>query len=200
MILQLSHTYPNIHGTPAISKVDTAIFTEKYFTYCLQCTFCHDSCCYYGVDVDTENLKRIHHQTTDLEIHLGTSRETWFHEQREACEECPGEETVRTKNEEDRCVFLNKETRGCGIHGFCHERGVDYHILKPMVCSLFPLTFENDVLHPADEVTDRTLICLGQGETLYNGVRDELKHYWGVEFVNELDGLQNKFDGNGHHS
>lgn len=197
MIVELSRAYPNVHGTPTISKVDTVIFTEKYFAYCLQCTFCNDSCCYYGVDVDTTNLARIHTHTDDLENHVGKPRETWFHDQQEACEECPGQATVRTTNHGDRCVFLNKDSRGCGIHGFCYERGVDYHILKPMICSLFPLTFDNNLLCPTIEVEERSLVCLGQGETLYVGVRDEIKHYWGEEMVAELDALQVKFGGNG---
>ena len=189
MIVKLAQAYPSIYGTPVIDKIDTAIFTERYFTHCFQCDFCFDSCCQHGVDVDLINLERMRARLRDLEVHLDSSYVDWFHSTLEACAECPGEGLARTKNAGNRCVFLNPSQRGCRVHSFCLAEQIDYHTLKPMICSLFPITFDNDLLRPADDVIDRTLICLGSGETLYTGVRSELEHYWGAEFVSELDQL-----------
>ena len=41
-----------------------------------------------------------------------------------------------------------------------------------------------------DEVEDGTLVCLGQGPTLYQGVRSELEYYFGPSFVEELDAIE----------
>lgn len=67
---------------------------------------------------------------------------------------------------------------------------MDYHILKPMVGVLFPITFNKGMLLPSNEVLDHSLICLQQGPTLYQCSRDELFYYFGLELVNELDSLE----------
>jgi hypothetical protein len=76
------------------------------------------------------------------------------------------------------------------LHAFALEKGLDYHDLKPVLSTLFPLTFDDGVLHVMDEVEDRTLVCLGQGPTLYRGVRAELEYYFGPSFVEELDAIE----------
>jgi hypothetical protein len=67
---------------------------------------------------------------------------------------------------------------------------MDYHELKSLVDCLFPITFADGTLCPADEVTDGTLICADTGPTLYRGLRGELAYYFGEEFVSELDELE----------
>jgi hypothetical protein len=66
---------------------------------------------------------------------------------------------------------------------------MDYHELKPMVCSLFPLTFGEGLLQASDEAGDSSLICIGTGPTLYEGARAELRYYFGDDLVGELDEL-----------
>jgi Fe-S-cluster containining protein len=39
--------------------VDDAIFTRRYFGYCLRCSFCGDACCTHGVDVSIVERDRI---------------------------------------------------------------------------------------------------------------------------------------------
>ena len=58
-----------------------------------------------------------------------------------------------------------------------------------MVCSLFPVTFDCGLLHPSNEIVDRSLQCIDDGPTLYRGVRDEIAWYFGAELVAELDAL-----------
>ncbi len=75
------------------------------------------------------------------------------------------------------------------LHSFSVEKNLDYHDLKPMICSIFPLTFEEGLLVHADEVEDKELVCADQGLSLYAGVRSELLYYFGQEMIDELDSL-----------
>lgn len=67
---------------------------------------------------------------------------------------------------------------------------MDYHALKPMVSALFPVTFEQGVLTAAGEAAEGSLRCGGEGPTLYEGARDELRHYFGDGLIAELDDLR----------
>ncbi len=109
--------------------------------------------------------------------------------------EFPGGSFVRTMTVGERCIFLNREggKRGCLLHSFCLQQGIDYHEIKPMVSCLFPVTFDDGLLHAMDEVIDRSLVCLDQGPTLYRSSRDELKYYFGTGLIAELDTLEQIF-------
>ena len=189
MIRKLNTSYPSSFGNPVILFVDTKIFVKKYFTHCMQCDFCKEWCCSFGVEVDIENVRRIEAVADDLENYAGISKAKWFTGEYFEDQECPGGSFTRTQVVDDHCVFLSKNTRGCLLHSFSIERGIDYHGLKPMISCLFPLTYEDGVLLPADEVLEDELICLGRGRTLYEGVRNEILHYFGEDLVKELDGV-----------
>ena len=88
-----------------------------------------------------------------------------------------------------KCVFADRKSRGCRIHAFCLTRGLDYHLYKPLVSILFPLTFEHGALVPSPETLDGTLACNGGSHSLYDGVRTELAYFFGADFVAELDSL-----------
>jgi hypothetical protein len=70
------------------------------------------------------------------------------------------------------------------------EHGLDYHLYKPLVSILFPLTFEQGVLVPSPEAVDGSLICVGDGPSLFDGVRGELAHFFGDELVAALGALR----------
>ena len=59
-----------------------------------------------------------------------------------------------------------------------------------MVSILFPVTFDYGLLHPSNEIEDRSLQCYGDGPTLYRGVRDEIAWYFGAGARRELDGME----------
>ena len=80
------------------------------------------------------------------------------------------------------------------IHAYAIEKGIDYHALKPLVSTLFPVTFEQGVLVPSSEAVDGSLICCGEGATLYEGARGELGYYFGGDFVLELDSVAARSD------
>jgi hypothetical protein len=189
---RLPRAFPSRDGVPSIARVDRRIFTLRYFTHCLQCGFCHDWCCQFGVDVELERARAILRHADELESYVGISRDRWFEPEVEQDPELPGGGALRTRVEGGHCVFLRREGRGCTIHAFCLERGLDYHALKSIVDCLFPLTFSDGLLCPADEIVDGELVCAGLGPTLYRGVREELRHYFGDECVAALDALEAK--------
>lgn len=189
-IIDLAREYTCRHGAPSVSRVEDSIFHRRYFTSCMQCSFCHDSCCAYGVDIDVTNVERILARADEIERHVGVGRDQWFLPEWTDDREFPGGRHTRTRVVEGACVFLNRRGRGCLLHGFCGEAGLDYHDLKPMVSALYPITFDDGLLHPSDEVHENLLVCLDQGPTLYRGVRDELAHYFGPPLVEELDRIE----------
>ena len=190
MIRPLEQTYVCRLGAPSLSQVDTTIFTTRYFTFCMQCTFCHDSCCSYGVDVDIENVGRLLKAADAFEAFLGVPRDEWFEPGWIEDAEFPGGRYTRIQVRDGRCVFLNRAGRGCQIHRYCESRALNYHELKPLVSVLYPVTFDEALLQPSDEVGEHDLICLGQGPTLYRGTRDQLAWYFGRELVAALDEIE----------
>ncbi len=194
MIRALSQSYTSIDSAVTITRVVPDIFNQRYFTYCLDCTFCYDVCCSYGADVSADNVTRIEAHAPALEAYLDIPREKWFTGVMTDDPEFAGGRHTRTQVKQtprgNRCVFLNRETRGCGIHSYCLENGLDYHTLKPLVCWLFPITFDNGQLQPSLEIVEHSLICMDQGPTLYRASRSELETYFGSGLVAELDHLE----------
>lgn len=189
-VLALPRPFPSRDGGPVITRVESRIFTDRYFTHCLQCGFCHDWCCTHGVDVELPRVEAILRHAPALEAYTGVPRDRWFEPGVERDPDFPGGGARRTRVENGRCVFLNRAGRGCRIHAFCVERGMDYHDLKSIVDCLFPVTFAGDLLCAADEVADGELVCMDQGPTLYRGARAELAYYFGDACVAALDALE----------
>lgn len=186
----LSQSYPCRYGAPVIAAVDPAIFSRQYFTHCLECSFCHDQCCSYGVDYDWRVRENLQKHADALETFSGVSRGRWFTGDTTPDESMPGGGSDRTAVENGACVFLNRGARGCQIHAYALAAGVDYHDLKSIVDCLFPLTWEGHELGLSEEVLDSSLICLDSGPTVYRGVREELRFYFGDGLVEELDRLE----------
>lgn len=186
----LSTAYPCRYGAPVVAAVDPGIFTRRYFTHCLECTFCHDACCVYGVDYDWRVRENLEAHAGALETFTGIPKHRWFAESGTADATMPGGGSIRTATEAGACVFLNREARGCRIHAYALAAGVDYHDLKSIVDCLFPLTWEGQELVLSEEVLDSSLICLDTGPTVYRGVREELRFYFGDRLVVELDGIE----------
>jgi hypothetical protein len=161
----------------------------------MQCGFCNDQCCSHGVDVDFRALSEIQRHAEALEGFTGIPRHEWFASEIERDETFPGGGAVRTRVRDGRCVFLNRTGRGCGIHAYCLDRGLDYHDLKPLVDCLFPVTYEDGTLVSSEEVDDDTLICLDTGPTLYRGARPELAYYFGEALVEALDAIEASLNG-----
>ncbi len=158
--------------------------------HCMQCDYCHDSCCQYGADIDAENVVRVEAHGHELERYTNVPRERWWTGTWTDDAEFPGGRHTRTRVEGGACVFRSRRGRGCMLHSYALERGLDYHELKPMVSALFPVTFDGGLLHPSTEIVDRSLQCLDDGPTLYRGVRGEIAWYFGDALLLELDALE----------
>jgi hypothetical protein len=189
VIHPLSRPYACRYGAPIVDRVDSAIFFRRYFMNCMQCDYCHDSCCQYGADIDGENVARVEAHAAELEAYTGVPRERWWTGEWNDDAEFPGGRQTRTRVEDGACVFRSRRGRGCMLHSFALDKGLDYHELKPLVSSLFPVTFDYGLLHPSNEIADRSLQCIDDGPTLYEGVRSEIEWYFGESLVAELDAL-----------
>lgn len=192
-IVNFQKKYKSMYGVPVIDRFETSIYQIKYYTNCLSCNFCNATCCSNGVDIDINNVKRIMENAEKIEHYIKIPKNEWFCGDYKNDDEFPGGRYTRTKIKNNSCVFLNGNGRRCMIHRFCIENDIDFHILKPIVSSLFPITFDEGLLHPSDETLDSSLICLNQGSSLYQGVREEILYYFGLESVNELDYYEEKF-------
>ena len=191
-VIALDRDYPSIFDAPVIRAVDSEIFALRYFTHCMACGFCHDQCCNYGVDIDLANMKRLRGLGPAFEAFAGVPQAEWFTAQIVEDREFPSGAHGRTRAVNGKCVFAGRQGRGCKIHAYCLENALDYHLYKPMVSILFPLTFEQDMLVPSPEAIDGSLICSGDGPRLYDGVRGELGHFFGVELVRTLDAVRER--------
>ena len=153
----------------------------------MACGFCGDQCCEHGVDVDRDNAVRLTGLGDAFETFVGTPKEEWFEDGATADAEFPSRSYIRSRVVGTHCVFHDSTTRGCKIHAWSLRQGLDHRTLKPMVSLLFPVTFEAGVLVPSTEVLDRSLVCAGSGDSLYDGARDELRYFFGEALVDELD-------------
>jgi Fe-S-cluster containining protein len=178
-----------------VDRLDPEIFRLTYFHHCMDCTFCHDSCCQYGADTELPRVQALERYQAELEAYLGLPRSEWFREDPTDLgyidePEYPGGQYTRTRVRDGACVFVDRNGRGCRIHRFCLERGIDVHDLKPMVCLMFPVLFAQGRLEPAIELTDGSLACLGAGPTIYRSSRADLGYYFGPELIAELDAIE----------
>jgi Fe-S-cluster containining protein len=204
MSLPLSRPYPCRDGAPVIDRVDPRVFELTYFARCMDCSFCHDACCRYGADIEITRVREIERHRADLEAYLGVPRADWFREDPEDIGMLPEPDYAggaytrtgvvdlpvgRSPHGETGCVFLDTGGRGCRLHRFALDRGIDVHTIKPIICVLFPLSFEGGELTPACEFDLDDLVCRGPGATVYQSARADLLHYFGPDLVAELDRL-----------
>jgi len=168
-----------------IDKVDEGIFTRVYFGHCLDCLFCDDLCCSYGCQVDGVEKDRILTYTGQLQARLAVPASQWFEEQTARDADFPSGDFVRTKIYRNKCVFWDHGARGCSLHKFASERGLDQHLLKPMVCSLFPVSWAGGCLFVSQFLDE--LPCKDQGVSVFEAQKDDLRFYFGAEFVSELE-------------
>jgi len=189
-LVALAKPHPCVFKAPVLDSVDTRIFTLRYFTRCMECGFCNDQCCSYGVDIDAQNAERVLGLGEAFASTVPTAAADWFDPELFEDAEFPSGRYRRTKARDGHCVFHRKDGRGCLIHAWCLEQGLDYHLYKPMVSTLFPLTFDHGCLKPSNEAIDGSLVCTAQGPSLYRGAREELAYYFGAGLIAELDAME----------
>jgi Fe-S-cluster containining protein len=196
-IRDLSTGYTARGGAPKILRVNTTIFERRYFTRCLDCTYCGDSCCSYGVDVDLENIERLKKHADGIEAFTGIARSEWLDGIHVPDPDYPGGGNQRVRAAFGSCIFLDRGkwgARGCMLHRYAIAADIDYHEVKPLMSSPFPLSFEacdgGCTLRTATEVIEEELVCLDEGPTIYQSARNELLYYFGEAMVKELDAME----------
>ncbi|MFM2418706.1 MAG: hypothetical protein RL385_3429 [Pseudomonadota bacterium] len=192
----LSKVYASRRGPPAVSAVDPRIFTLRYFARCMECTFCNDICCNRGCDAALDEVERIvGEHGAALQKRVAFAQDSWFETELKTDPDFKGGVYRSTRGDGRGCVFLNRAGRGCGIHGYALESGLDYHEIKPWLCWLFPLTVEQSVLSPQSPIVNKSLVCAGEGLTIYRAQREELFHLFEPALVAECDALEAKLLG-----
>lgn len=185
-----------LKSTPSLDRVDTALFTRTYFAACMDCNFCHDSCCQYGADVTVIERDRILANAESIKQVVTTPVDQWFEPEVYEDDDYQGGSYVRAAAVNGACAFRNPNGRGCGLHLWALKTGRDYHDIKPAVCWLFPVIWDHGLLRPNRETEDE-LVCLNQGQTLYRGARSELAHFFGEALVQELDEIERTLNASG---
>jgi len=172
-------------ATLKISQVDEEIFRRRYFARCLECHFCDDGCCNYGCTVDRAEVEQILSYRLGLEPMLKVPVAGWFQEGMTRNVNYPSGETTRTVVYHDKCVFYSADSRGCLLERFAQGEGLDPHQLKPIVCCLFPLRWQQGCLFVSNFLDE--LPCNGQGISVFQAQKSELRARLGADFVAELE-------------
>ena len=147
-----------------------------------------DACCQYGCDVDLAERDAILKRAETIRPLLRTEvqDEPWFGDEIEHDADYPSGQVVRTALHEGGCIFLAHDRRGCAIHRASIERGWDFRGVKPAICRLFPLSYEQDAIVIADEYDEYSCAHV-DGPTLYRITRDTFAKLFGGELVRALD-------------
>ena len=88
------------------------------------------------------------------------------------------------------CVFLAHDRRGCAIHRAALEGGWDFHQVKPHICRLFPMSYEDDTICISDDFEDYDCADASGAPSLYRVARDTLAAVFGLELVAALDRVE----------
>jgi Fe-S-cluster containining protein len=166
-----------------IRSIDKNIFTARYFTHCMQFG-CEDICCSYGCPLDLSEVDRLTPYQHEIERRTNHEAAMWFQNEVEANSDYPSGYVKNTMVYNGRCVFHAPTARGCLLHIMALEKGLDPHQLKPMVCFLFPLTWDGSYLHVADFLEE--LPCQHKGELILDSIIDEIRYYLGEDTASEI--------------
>ena len=88
------------------------------------------------------------------------------------------------------CVFLAHDRRGCAIHRAALEGGWDFHQVKPHICRLFPMSYEEDALVISDDYEDYDCADAAGAPTLYRVARETIGAVFGEALVDALDRVE----------
>src|SRR5262249_15891975 len=109
----LTQTYVGPGGGPTVTHVDTRIYTTSYFQPCMDCTFCADKCCQYGVSIDFANVDRIKAVARELRAYVSGPAERWFDDSDIVTDEpdFPGDSAIRSRLVDGTCIFRRPNAR-----------------------------------------------------------------------------------------
>jgi Fe-S-cluster containining protein len=186
-------------GHPRFRWAWTAIFTKKLAVDCMthRCTMVEtereklDACCQYGCDVDLRERDAIEARAGDIRTLLRpeAQRARWFEPEEEIDPDYPSGRVVRTEVFAGGCIFLAHDRRGCAIHRASIEQGWDMRGVKPAICRLFPLSYEDDAIVIADEYPEYSCAHV-EGPSLYRITRSALADVFGDALVAAMDAAE----------
>lgn len=186
---------------PRFLHAAAAIFTRQVVGDCMshRCMMVDtgapklDACCQYGCDVDLRERAAIEARAGDIRplLRADVAHLPWFESELEYDPDYPSGAVVRTTVVGGGCIFLAHDRRGCAIHRGSLEHGWDFRGVKPMICRLFPLSFESDTILLADEYPEYSCAYTG-GPSVYRAARDALGDAFGEELVRALDDAERR--------
>jgi len=184
---------------PRFQYAWVSLFTRRFAPSCMthDCTVVatqhheHDICCQYGCDIDIKERDALLARADEIRplLHAGAQNEPWFDEDVEEDEDYPSGEVVRSAVWNDRCIFRAHDGRGCVIHRAALERGWALRDIKPAICRLFPLSYEEDTICLADEYAEYSCAHV-DGPTLYRLTRETLGDVFGADLVRAMDAAE----------
>jgi len=194
----LSELIPVDH--PRFRVVESGIFTRRIIGDCLSYT-CRereptrirlDACCQYGADVDVGERNQILTHADEIKRLLTpeAAAAPWFTPEVEDDADFPSGQRTRTATHGDGCVFLAHDKRGCAIHRASIDGGWTIDGVKPAICRLFPLTWDNDSIGLTEDYVDYSCAFEPSAPTIYRNGRDTLGDLFGAELIAALDAVE----------
>lgn len=183
---------------PRFRRAQRDIFTVKVTPDCMNHT-CKlltehgrtklDACCQYGVDADLGERDGILAHAAEIRAILRPEVRDlpWFNTEETVDPDFPSGRYVRTQTHGDGCLFLAHDLRGCAIHRASLEGGWDFHGIKPHVCRLFPLSYDQESIVLSDDYDDYSCSQDGAAPSVYRVGRSDLGAIFGAELVTALD-------------
>lgn len=192
---------------PRFRRAQRAIFFRRVVADCMQhaCVMVADegvalarprpqleACCQYGADVDLTERDAIFAHAEQLRSLLtpGARDAPWFTTEVQEDPDYPSGRHVRTATYEGGCVFLSHDRRGCAIHRAALEGGWDFHQVKPHICRLFPLSYEDDAFVLSDDFVDYDCADRPGAPSVYRVARDTIAAVFGPALVLALDAAE----------
>lgn len=189
---------------PRFRRAQRAIFFRRVVADCMHhaCTQVADegqvldpprplleACCQYGADVDLIERDAILQHADQLRALLSPAAAAapWFTTEVHDDPDYPSGRHVRTATFGGGCVFLAHDARGCAIHRAALEGGWDFHQVKPHICRLFPLSYEDDAFVLSDDFLDYDCADHPGAPSVYRVARDTIAAVFGPVLVAALD-------------
>ena len=186
---------------PRFSRAQRDIFIKRVAADCMvhECRLRKhddrlklDACCQYGVDADIGERDAIlgHKEEIATLLRSEVADKPWFKTEESIDEDFPSGRFVRTERFEDGCLFLAHDLRGCAIHRASIENGWDFRGVKPHVCRLFPLSYDQKSIVMSDDYSDYSCAFEPNSPTVYRVGRDTLADVFGADLVVALDAAE----------
>jgi hypothetical protein len=156
---------------------------------------CQDSCCSHGCALDISEVERILLYKDALGQYLEKDAAQWFEQGVNIGEDFPSGYFRRTMVYDEQCVFHDWSSRGCLLHRLALEKGFDPRQIKPMVCFLFPISWDEDYLYVPKYLEE--LPCHNSGGLILDAVMHEIKYYLGEEAATEIRQIKQTMDDGG---